>query len=120
MVYRLQQKLQILNLRYLIQQFVLPKPGEGPSPEQQQKGFFDLRIIGKRDQKSLIAKVTGDRDPGYGCTAKMLTQAGLCMAFDINKSELPGGFWTPATAMHNKLIKRLVASAGMTFEIVDY
>jgi saccharopine dehydrogenase (NAD+, L-glutamate forming) len=38
------------------------------------------------------------------------------MAFDISKSELSGGFWTPATAMHNKLIKRLVASAGMTFE----
>jgi short subunit dehydrogenase-like uncharacterized protein len=106
-------------LRYLIQQFVLPKPGEGPSPEQQQKGFFDLRIIGKRDQKSLIAKVTGDRDPGYGCTAKMLIQSGLCMAYDISKSDLSGGFWTPATAMGDKLIKRLTDSAGMTFEIIE-
>jgi short subunit dehydrogenase-like uncharacterized protein len=106
-------------LRYLIQQFVLPKPGEGPSPEQQQKGFFDLRIIGKRDQKSLIAKVIGDRDPGYGCTAKMLIQSGLCMAYDISKSDLSGGFWTPATAMGDKLIKRLTDSAGMTFEIIE-
>ena len=106
-------------LRYLIQQFVLPKPGEGPSPEQQQKGFFDLRIIGKRDQKSLIAKVTGDRDPGYGCTAKMLVQSGLCMAYDISKSDLSGGFWTPATAMGDRLIKRLTDSAGMTFEIIE-
>ena len=106
-------------LRYLIQQFVLPKPGEGPSPEQQQKGFFDLRIIGKRDQKSLIAKVTGDRDPGYGCTAKMLIQSGLCMAYDISKSDLSGGFWTPATAMGDRLIKRLTDSAGMTFEIIE-
>jgi short subunit dehydrogenase-like uncharacterized protein len=107
-------------LRFLIQTFVLPKPGQGPSSKQQENGFFDLRIMGKNNQQSVVVKVTGDRDPGYGCTAKMLTQAGLCMAFDINKSELPGGFWTPATAMHNKLIKRLVASAGMTFEIVDY
>jgi short subunit dehydrogenase-like uncharacterized protein len=107
-------------LRFLIQKFILPKPGQGPSPKQQQNGFFDLRIIGKNNQQSVVVKVTGDRDPGYGCTAKMLTQAGLCMAFDITKSELPGGFWTPATAMHNKLIKRLVASAGMTFEIVDH
>ena len=106
-------------LRYLIQQFVLPKSGEGPSPEQQQKGFFDLRIIGKRDQKSLIAKVTGDRDPGYGCTAKMLIQSGLCMAYDISKSDLSGGFWTPATAMGDRLIKRLTDSAGMTFEIIE-
>ena len=106
-------------LRYLIQRFLLPKPGEGPSPEQQKNGFFDLRIIGKRDQKSLLVKVTGDRDPGYGCTAKMLVQSGLCMAYDISKSDLSGGFWTPAIAMGDKLIKRLTDSAGMTFEIIE-
>ena len=106
-------------LRFLLQKFLLPKPGQGPSPKQQQNGFFDLRIIGKHQQQSITVKVTGDRDPGYGCTAKMLTQAGLCMAFDISKSELPGGFWTPATAMNNKLIDRLVASAGMTFENLE-
>lgn len=103
-------------LRFLIQKFLLPKPGEGPSPKEQENGYFDLRIIGKNNQQSLTIKVTGDKDPGYGCTAKMLTQAGLCMAFDISKTELSGGFWTPATAMNEKLIKRLVASAGMTFE----
>lgn len=106
-------------LRYLIQRFLLPKPGQGPSPEQQKNGFFDLRIIGKKDQKSLTVKVTGDMDPGYGCTAKMLIQSGLCMAFDISKSDLSGGFWTPATAMGEKLIKRLTAYAGMTFEKIE-
>ena len=106
-------------LRYLIQQFVLPKPGEGPSQQQQQKGFFDLRIIGKKDQKSLMVKVAGDRDPGYGCTAKMLVQAGLCMAYDVSKTDLSGGFWTPATAMGDKLITRLIDSAGMTFEKIE-
>ena len=106
-------------LRFLIQKFLLPKPGQGPSPKQQENGFFDLRIIGKNNQQSLTIKVTGDKDPGYGCTAKMLTQAGLCMAFDIGKTELSGGFWTPATAMNDKLIIRLVASAGMTFDILE-
>jgi short subunit dehydrogenase-like uncharacterized protein len=106
-------------LRFLIQKFVLPKPGQGPSPKQQENGFFDLRIIGTNKQQSVLIKVTGDRDPGYGCTAKMLTQAGLCMAFDISKSELPGGFWTPATAMGDKLIKRLIDSAGMNFEYLE-
>ena len=106
-------------LRFLIQKFLLPKPGQGPSPKQQENGFFDLRIIGKNNQQSVTIKVTGDKDPGYGCTAKMLTQAGLCMAFDIGKTELSGGFWTPATAMNEKLIKRLVASAGMTFDILE-
>ncbi|MDG1693963.1 MAG: saccharopine dehydrogenase NADP-binding domain-containing protein [Porticoccaceae bacterium] len=106
-------------LRFLIQKFLLPKPGQGPSPKQQENGFFDLRIIGKTNQQCLTIKVTGDKDPGYGCTAKMLTQAGLCMAFDIGKTELSGGFWTPATAMNDKLIIRLVASAGMTFDILE-
>ena len=106
-------------LRCLLQKFILPKPGEGPSYEQQINGFFDLRILGTNNQKTVMVKVTGDSDPGYGCTAKMLTQAGLCMAFDVSKSELPGGFWTPASAMHNKLINRLVTSAGMTFETLE-
>jgi short subunit dehydrogenase-like uncharacterized protein len=106
-------------LRFLIQKFVLPKPGQGPSPEQQENGFFDLRIVGKNNQQSVLVKVTGDRDPGYGCTAKMLVQSGLCMAFDISRSDLGGGFWTPATAMGDKLIKRLVDSAGMTFEVLE-
>ena len=78
-----------------------------------------IRDSGKRDQKSLLVKVTGDKDPGYGCTAKMLVQAGLCMAYDISKSDLFGGFWTPATAMGDKLITRLTDSAGMTFEKIE-
>lgn len=106
-------------LRYLIQKFLLPKPGQGPNPQQQLNGFFDLRIMGKNNQQTITVKVTGDRDPGYGCTAKMLSQAGLCMAFDMSRSELPGGFWTPSTAMNNKLIGRLIASAGMTFEAIE-
>ena len=106
-------------LRFLIQKFVLPKSGQGPSPEQQKNGFFDLRIIGKHKQQSVIIKVSGDTDPGYGCTAKMLVQAGLCMAYDINKSDLEGGFWTPASAMGDRLIKRLIDSAGMTFEYLE-
>jgi short subunit dehydrogenase-like uncharacterized protein len=106
-------------LRFLLQKFILPKPGQGPSFEEQKNGFFDLRIMGKNKQQTIMVKVSGDSDPGYGCTAKMLSQAGLCMAFDISKSELSGGFWTPATAMGNKLINRLITFAGMTFEVLD-
>lgn len=111
--------LKIKPLRQLMQTFWLAKPGQGPSQQQQLNGFFDMRIIGKKDQYQTCIKVVGDRDPGYGCTAKMLIQAGLCMAFDIGKSDLQGGFWTPATAMGNRLIKRLTQSAGMLFEKVD-
>lgn len=105
--------------RWLLEKFVVPKPGEGPSPEAQKNGFFDLRLFGiGADGKVLKAKVTGDRDPGYGSTAKMLGEAAACLALDIPKSEKAGGFWTPATIYGDRLIKRLTEHAGLTFEIL--
>jgi len=109
----------ITPLRKLMQKFLLPKPGEGPSEQEQINGFFDMRILGKNDQHKLIVKVTGDRDPGYGSTAKMLGQSALCIALDIDKAELPGGFWTPATAMGDQLIERLSQHAGLAFEVIS-
>ena len=106
--------------RWLLERFVLPAPGEGPSPEAQQKGFFDLRFHGSTaDGRSLRAKVTGDRDPGYGSTAKMLGQAAACLAQDVGKEDKPGGFWTPATIFGDRLIERLQGDAGLTFEVLD-
>jgi len=103
-----------------LERFVLPAPGEGPSPEEQRKGFFDLRFLGRTDDgRSLRVKVTGDRDPGYGSTAKMLGQAGASLALDIDKTDVPGGFWTPATALGDRLVKRLTAHAGLAFELVS-
>jgi short subunit dehydrogenase-like uncharacterized protein len=104
--------------RWLLERFVLPAPGEGPSPEAQAKGFFDLRFHGTTaDGRTLRCKVTGDRDPGYGSTGKMLGQAAACLALDIDKAATPGGFWTPATIFGDRLIERLVADAGLTFEV---
>ena len=106
--------------RWALQRFVLPGPGEGPSAEQQRNGFFDLRFLGKTaDGRTLRVKVTGDRDPGYGSTAKMLGQAGACLALDLEDSGRKGGFWTPATMFGERLVERLVAHAGITFEVID-
>ncbi|GAB3674334.1 saccharopine dehydrogenase NADP-binding domain-containing protein [Salinisphaera aquimarina] len=105
--------------RTLLERFVLPAPGEGPSPEAQDKGFYDIRLFGTTaDGRTLKAKVLGDRDPGYGSTCKMLGEAGACLARDID-ADTPGGFWTPATLLGNKLIQRLQAHAGVTFEVLD-
>ena len=107
-------------VRNLMNKFVLPKPGEGPSLQDQLNGFFDIELMGKNARgDKLTAKVTGDRDPGYGCTAKMLAQAGLCLAFDLAKEDKAGGFWTPSTAMGDLLIERLNNHAGMSFILVD-
>jgi short subunit dehydrogenase-like uncharacterized protein len=105
--------------RWALERFVLPAPGEGPSAEAQRKGFYDMRFLGKTaDGGALRVKVTGDRDPGYGSTAKMLGQAGALLALDLADAGPKGGFWTPATAFGEQLIPRLVAHAGLTFEVV--
>ena len=105
-------------MRWLATRFFLPSPGEGPSPEQQLKGYYDLRLIGRTERGERIrVKVTGDRDPGYGSTAKMLAQAGISLRRDVDAGEVGGGFWTPATAFNEKLITRLVEHAGMGFEL---
>lgn len=103
-----------------MQRWFLPAPGSGPTPRQQASGSFDLRFTGQDTQgHRLHVSVRGDRDPGYGSTGKMLGEAAVCLAKDIAKSALPGGFWTPASAMGQRLLDRLQAHAGLTFAIAN-
>ena len=98
----------------------LPRPGEGPSPEAQRNGFFVHEVYGQTDSgQTLKVRVSGDRDPGYGSTAKMISQAGLCLAQDISKTDKPGGFYTPASLFGERLIERLQNFAGLTFEVME-
>jgi short subunit dehydrogenase-like uncharacterized protein len=93
-----------------------PKPGEGPSKEQRDKGLYDLLFVGLApDGRQVRVAVRGDRDPGYGSTSKMIAECAVCLLRDT--PEIPGGIWTPGAAMGNKLIKRLVDHAGLTFEV---
>jgi short subunit dehydrogenase-like uncharacterized protein len=104
-------------LRKLLAKYVLMKPGEGPTSEQQLNGMFDMRFYADTGEgESIVVKVEGDRDPGYGCTAKMLAQSVLCLSKDI--PNLKGGFWTPASALNEALIERLAKHAGVTVEVM--
>jgi len=90
-----------------------PKPGEGPSKEERDAGFYDLLFIGEMpDGTRLDAVVTGDRDPGYGSTSKMIAEAALCLVHDV---EGDGGIWTPGALMGAPLRTRLIDHAGLTF-----
>ncbi len=103
-------------VRSLLQKYVLPKPGTGPSPEAQEAGFFDIRFFGRTDDDEAIeTRVTGDADPGYGSTAKMLGETAIALVEGAG----PGGFLTPSTAFGDDLIERLRARAGLTFDVVD-
>ena len=92
------------------------KPGEGPSKEEQENGLYDLLFVGiAPDGRQVRAAVRGDRDPGYGSTSKMISECAICLLRDI--PEVAAGIWTPGAAMGDKLIKRLVDHAGLTFEV---
>jgi short subunit dehydrogenase-like uncharacterized protein len=98
----------------------LPSPGEGPSREAREAGYFDLRFLAEHPVdkgKSLRARVRGDMDPGYGSTSKMLGEAALCLALDDLDS--PGGVTTPAAGMGDALLERLPGHAGVTFTIEE-
>lgn len=92
-----------------------PKPGEGPSKEERDAGHYDLLFIGEMpDGGRVDATVTGDRDPGYGSTSKMIAEAALCLVEDVAGD---GGIWTPGALMGVPLRERLKAKAGLTFTV---
>ncbi|HEX3117375.1 MAG TPA: saccharopine dehydrogenase NADP-binding domain-containing protein [Bradyrhizobium sp.] len=93
-----------------------PKPGEGPSKEERENGMYDLLFVAiAPDGKQVRAAVRGDRDPGYGSTSKMISECAICLLRDT--PDVPAGIWTPGAAMGDRLIKRLVDHAGLTFEV---
>jgi short subunit dehydrogenase-like uncharacterized protein len=105
--------------RRLAQRF-LPKPGEGPTREQREAGHYEVffRGIDCNDRsRDTMVRVSGDLDPGYGSTSRMLGEAAVCLAKD--ELAVGGGFWTPASALSGKYLARLKDKAGLTFESVD-
>jgi len=104
--------------RKFLQRYVLSKPGEGPDRELQQSGFFNLLQIGKLPDGTIVrGKITGDQDPGYGSTSKMLSECAVSLAKD--DLDAKGGVWTPAAVMAKPLLERLQKNAGLTFELRD-
>jgi short subunit dehydrogenase-like uncharacterized protein len=93
-----------------------PKPGEGPSKEERESGLYDILFVGLApDGRQVRVAVTGDRDPGYGSTSKMIAECAVCLLRDT--PDVAAGIWTPGAAMGDQLIKRLVDNAGLTFEV---
>jgi short subunit dehydrogenase-like uncharacterized protein len=94
----------------------VPKPGEGPTKEEREGGYYDLLFAGLApDGRQVRVSVHGDRDPGYGSTSKMISECAICLLRDA--PDVPAGFWTPGAAMQHRLIKRLVDHAGLTFAV---
>lgn len=95
-----------------------PKPGEGPSKEERETGYFDIMFVGiAPDGRQVRAIVRGERDPGYGATSRMIAESAICLVREA--ADVPGGIWTPGAALQHRLIRRLTGYAGMTFTVAQ-
>ena len=93
-----------------------PKPGEGPTPEERENGFYDVLFIGEYpDGKSLRYGVKGRYDPGYGSTSRMLAETGIALL----NCAADGAIATPGALLGEALVKRLTEHAEITFAVED-
>ena len=105
-------------LKSLVRRF-LPKPGEGPSIEVQNNGWFRSTFIAEaEDGEKKICSIYGAGDPGYKSTSKLVCESALTLA---RSSNLPGGddyggVLTSAVGLGEELIKRL-KQADIEFKV---
>ena len=107
-------------LKRLVRRFLL-KPGQGPSQETQDQGWFRATFVAySEDNERKICSMFGSGDPGYKSTGKMVCESALALARSDN---LPGGneyggVLTSAVGLGNVLIDRL-KSAEIEFKVIN-
>jgi short subunit dehydrogenase-like uncharacterized protein len=93
-----------------------PAPGEGPSKEERENGFYDVVFVGEwPDGKTLRYGVKGRYDPGYGSTSRMLAETGIALL----DCQAGGGIATPGALLGAALVKRLQDNAEITFAVEE-
>ena len=115
----LQITLKSRILLWVIRKLFFPVPGQGPSREKRESGYFNLDIIGAIDNtKKTSIKVIGEGDPGYLATATMITEAGLSIIMDEERLPEKYGVLTPASGIGEVLAERLKDN-GIQFNIME-
>ncbi len=93
-----------------------PKPGEGPTPEERENGFYDVLFIGEYpDGKTIRYGVKGRYDPGYGSTSRMIAETGIALL----SCKADGAVATPGALLGEALVKRLQDHAEITFAVEE-
>ncbi|MEO1487991.1 MAG: saccharopine dehydrogenase NADP-binding domain-containing protein [Pseudomonadota bacterium] len=92
-----------------------PKPGEGPSKEERENGFYDVLFVadGPESSEPLHFGVKGKYDPGYGSTSRMLAETGMALL----SCEAEGGVGTPGSFLGEALVDRLQEHAEISFAV---
>jgi short subunit dehydrogenase-like uncharacterized protein len=106
--------------RALLQR-LLRKPGEGPSKEARENGHYRIIFTARHPEEPstmVQVQIDGERDPGYGSACRMITECAVSLALDEEIGKVPGGFWTPASCLGERLIERLQQNAGIRFKIL--
>jgi short subunit dehydrogenase-like uncharacterized protein len=93
-----------------------PKPGEGPTAEERETGFYDVLFVGEYpDGQTLRYGVRGRYDPGYGSTSRMIAETGIALL----ECTADGGVSLPGALLGEALVKRLQDHAELTFAVED-
>ena len=97
-----------------------PTSGEGPPSWLLRDGGFEIDVTAKARAKTVRTRISGQGDPGYGATSKMLAELGLCLALDDHSESLHrAGVLTPSTGLGHALILRLTQAQGGKFMQFD-
>jgi short subunit dehydrogenase-like uncharacterized protein len=91
--------------------------GEGPTDGDRERAWFKVTVDARSGPHQVVATVRGG-DPGYGETAKIVSQAALALIYDREHLEPVYGVLTPASAFGNLLIERLM-TVGIRFTVLD-
>ena len=96
---------------------VLPEPGEGPSEQSREKGFFVTQTFTRTTTgRRYRSEIRAQGDPGYKATAVMLGESALTLALDRDRLPKRSGVLTPAVAMGEALADRL-RTAGFRIDV---
>ena len=97
-----------------------PTSGEGPPSWLLRDGGFEIDVTAKARAKTVRTRISGQGDPGYGATSKMLAELGLCLALDDHSESLHrAGVLTPSTGLGHALILRLTQAQSGKFMQFD-
>jgi len=93
-----------------------PKPGEGPSKEERENGFYDVLFLGEwPDGQTIRYGVKGRYDPGYGSTSRMIAETGIALL----GCKADGAVATPGALLGEALVERLREHAEISFAVED-
>ena len=99
---------------------IKPTSGEGPPSWLLRDGCFEIEVTARTNAKVARTRISGQGDPGYGATSKMLAELGLCLALDDHsKSPHRAGVLTPSTGLGHALVLRLSQAQGGNFMQFD-